>query len=110
MDAHEGSVSIGRWRLSNFHFVDDIAVNAEEKEEGDFLVDRLDRTTTRYKMETGPDKVGMMTNIRNDIKREVKIKVQWLESVVNVKYLGSIMSHEGSKPDILSRQQQLFLN
>ena len=38
---------------SNFRFVDDIVVNAEE--EAGVLVDRLGTTTTRYKMEIGPD-------------------------------------------------------
>ena len=37
-------------------------VNAEEGEEAGVLVDRLDRTTTRYKMEIGPDKTKVMTN------------------------------------------------
>ena len=37
-------------------------VNAEEEEEAGVLVDRLDRTTTRYKMEIGPDKTKVMTN------------------------------------------------
>ena len=33
----------------NFRFAEDIVVNAEEEEEAGVLVDRLDRTTTRYK-------------------------------------------------------------
>ena len=51
----EGSVSIGGRLITNFRFADDIVVNAEEKEAG-VLVDRLVTTTTRYKMEIGPDK------------------------------------------------------
>ena len=47
---------IGGRLITNSRFVDDIVVNAEEEEEAGVLVDRLDTTTTRYKMEIGPDK------------------------------------------------------
>ena len=45
---------------SNFRFAADIVVNTEEEEEEEeeeagVLVDRLDTTTTRYKMEIRPD-------------------------------------------------------
>ena len=56
LDGHEGSVSIGGRLITNFRFADDIVVNAEEEEKAGILVDRLDRTTIRYKMEIGPDK------------------------------------------------------
>ena len=41
LDDHEGSVSIGGRLITNFHFVDDIVVNAEEEEEAGVLVDVL---------------------------------------------------------------------
>ena len=41
--------------ITNFRFADDIVANAEEEKEAGVLVDRLDTTTTRYKMEIGPD-------------------------------------------------------
>ena len=50
LDDHEGSVSIGGRLITYFRFADDIAVNAEEEEAAGVLVDRLDRTTTRYKV------------------------------------------------------------
>ena len=40
----------------NFRFADGKVVNAEAEEEAGVLVDRLDTTTTRNKMEIGPDK------------------------------------------------------
>ena len=95
LDNHEGSVSI-RGRLStNFRFADDTVVNAEEEEEAGVLVDRLD--TTRYKVKIGPDKTKVMTNNQNGFQREIKIKGQRLE-VENFKYLGAIISNEGSNP------------
>ena len=93
LDDHEGSVSIGGRLITNFRFVDDIVVNAEEEEEAGVLIDRLDRTTTRYKMEIGPDKTKMMTNNPNGFQREIKIKGQRLEEVENFKYLGALISN-----------------
>ena len=106
LDDHEGSVSIGGRLITNFRFADDIVVNAEEEEEAGVLIDRLDRTTTRYKMEIGPDKTKVMTNNPNGFQTEIKIKGQRLEEVENFKYLGAIISNEGSKPEILSRIAQ----
>ena len=103
LDVHESSISIGGWLITNFRFADDIVVNAEEKEEAGVLVDRLDTTTTRYKMEIGRDKIKVMTNNPNGFQREIKIKSQRLEKVEDVKCLGVIISNEESKHEILSR-------
>ena len=103
LDGRESSVSIGGRLINNFLFADDIVVNTEEEEEAGVLIDRLDTITTRHKMEIGPDKTKLMTNNPNDFQREIKIKGQRLEEVENFKYLGEIISKEGSKPEILSR-------
>ena len=102
LDDHEGSVSIGGRLITNFRFADDIVVNAEEEEEAGVLIDRIDRTTTRYKMEIGPDKTKVMTNNPNGFQREIKIKGQRLEEVENFKYLGQ----SSQNPKILSRIAQ----
>ena len=84
-----------------------------EEIEGKYYCDTkllFDRTTTRYKMEIVPDKTKVMTNNPNGFQREIKIKGQRLEEVENFKYLGTIISNEGSKPEILSRIAQLFLD
>ena len=47
-----------------------------------------------------------MTNNPNGFQREIKIKGQRLEEVENFKYLGAIISNEGSKPEIFSRIAQ----
>ena len=78
LDDHEGSVSIGGRLITNLRFADDIVVNAEEEEEAGVLVDRLDRTTTRYKMEIGPDKTKVMTNNQNGFQRDIVTK--WTKS------------------------------
>ena len=54
-------------------------------------------------MEIGPDKTKVMTNNPHGFQREIKMKGQRLEEVKNFKYLGAIISNEGSKSEILSR-------
>ena len=102
LDDHEGSVSIGGRLITNFRFADDFVVNAEEEEEAAVLI----QPTTKYKMEIGPDKIKMMTNNKNGFQREIKIKGQRLEEVGNFKYLGAIISNEGSKPETVSMKAQ----
>ena len=106
LDDHEGSVSIGGRLITYFRFADDIVVNAEEKEETGVLVARLNTTTTGYKIEIRQDKTKVMTNNPNGFQREIKIIDQRLEEVENFRYLGAIISNEGSKPEILSRIAQ----
>ena len=106
LDDHEGSVSIGGRLIANFRFADDIVVNAEGEEEAGALVDRLDRITTRHKMEIGPDKTKVMTNNPNGLQREIKINGQRVEEVENFKFFGAIISNEGSTHEILSRTAQ----
>ena len=105
LDDHEGSVSIGGRLITNFRFADDIVVNAEEEGEADVLVDPLDTTTTRYKMEIGSDKTKVMINNPYGFQREIKLKGQRSrqESVEKFKNLGPIISNEVSNPVILSR-------
>ena len=47
-----------------------------------------------------------MTNNTSCIKREIKVYEQKLETVTSFKYLRSVITDEGSKPDILSRVAQ----
>ena len=56
-------------------------------------------------MEIGPDKTKVTTN-NPKASKEIKIKGQRLEDVEIFKYLGAIISNEGSKPEILSRIDQ----
>ena len=48
----------------------------------------------------------MMTNNTSAIKKEIKVHGQKLEKVTSFKYLGSTVSDEGSKPEILSEIAQ----
>ena len=46
----------------------------------------------------------MMTNSTSGINAEIKMNGQKLETVTSFKYLGSVITDEGSKPEILSKQ------
>ena len=54
-------------------------------------------------MEISAEKTKLMTNNTSGINTEIKVKGQRLETVTSFKYLGSVITNEGSKPEILSR-------
>ena len=70
------------------------------------LFESLDKICTRYKMEISAEKTNLMTNSAKDMKREIKVKGQKLGTVTCFKYLGAVVSDEGSKPKVLSRIDQ----
>ena len=47
-----------------------------------------------------------MTNNTSGINKEIKVNRQKLETATSFKKLGSVVSDDGSKPDILSRIAQ----
>ena len=56
LEEHDGKVSIGGRNITNLRFADDTDVLAEEEWELDALVERLVKTSTRYKMEISAEK------------------------------------------------------
>ena len=102
LEDHDGKVSIGSRNITNLRFADDIDALAEEELELEALVESLDKTCTRYKMEISAEK----TNSANGIQREIKVKGQKLGTVTSFKYLGAVVSDDGSKPEVLSRIAQ----
>ena len=58
-------------------------------------------------METSAEKTELMTNNTSGINTEIKVNGQKLETVTSFKYLGSVITDEGSKPEILSRIAQM---
>ena len=57
-------------------------------------------------MEISVEKTKLMTNNTSGINTEVKVNGQKLETVTSFKYQGSVITDEGSKPEILSRTAQ----
>ena len=57
-------------------------------------------------MEISAEKTKLMTNNTSGINTEIKVNGQKLETVTGFKYLGSVITDEGSKLEILSRIAQ----
>ena len=70
------------------------------------LVERLDKASIAYGMEISAEKAKLMTNNTSGINTEIKVNGQKLETVTRFKYLGLVITNEGSKPEILSRVAQ----
>ena len=104
LEEHVGRVSIGGGSFTNLRFADDTDALAEEKHELDALVESVDNTCTRYQMEeTSAEKTELITNSTNGIQTEIKVKGQKLGTAKSFKYLGTVVSDDDSKPEILSR-------
>ena len=106
LEEHDGNVSIGGRNITNLRFADGIDALAEEEQEIEALVESLDKTCTRYKMEISAEKTNVMTNGANGIQREIKVKGQVLGTVTSFKYLGAVVSNGCFKPEVLSRIAQ----
>ena len=77
--------------ITNLRFADDIDSLAGKEEELANLVERLDKVSTAYGMEISAKKTKLTTNNTSSI---------------NIKYLGSVITDEGSKSEILFRIAQ----
>ena len=106
VEDHEGTVTIGGRTITNLRFADDIDDLAGEEEELSNSVERLDKASTACGMEISAEKTKLMTNNASCINTEIKVNGQKLETVTSFKYQGSVITDEGSKPEILSRISQ----
>ena len=57
-------------------------------------------------MEISAEKTNLMTNNTSGINTEIQANGQKLVTVTSFKYLGSLITDEGFKPEILSRMAQ----
>ena len=105
LEDHEGIVSIGGRTVINLCFADDINGSAGEEELAK-LVECINKASTAYAMEISVEKTKLMTNNTSGINTEFKLNSQKLETVTSFKYLGSVISDKGFKPDTLSRIEQ----
>ena len=111
LEDHEGTVSIGCRTITNLRFADDIDGLAGEEEAGEEeelanLVERLDKASIASGVEISAEKTKLMTNITSGINTEINVNGQTLYTVTSFKYLGSVVTDESTKPEILSRIAQ----
>ena len=71
-----------------------------------FTYERLDKASTAYGIEISVEKTKLITNNTSGINTKIKVNGQKLETVTSFKHLGSVITDEGSKPEILSRIAQ----
>ena len=102
LEDHEGTVSTRGRTTTNLRFADDIDGLAGEEEELAKLIERLYKASTAYGMKISAKKTKLMTNNTSGINTEIKVNGQRLETVTSFKYLSSLVTDEGSKPEILS--------
>ena len=106
LEDHAGTLGIRGRTITNLRFADDIDGLAGEEEELQKLVECLDKASTAYGMEISAEKTKLMTDNTIGINTEIQVSGQKLETVTSLKYLDSVITDEGSKPEILSRIAQ----
>ena len=70
LEEHDGKGSVRGRYITNMRFADAIDTVAEEEQELEALVESLDKTSTKFKMEISAEKTKLMTNSANGIQRE----------------------------------------
>ena len=106
LEDNDITVSNGGRTITNLRFADDINGLAGEEKELANLVERLDKASTAYGIKISAEKTRLITNNASGINTKIKVNGQKLETVTSFKYLGSVITDEGSKPDVLSRIAQ----
>ena len=106
LEDHEGTVTIGGRTITSLRFADGIDGLAGQEEELAKLVERLDKASTAYGIESSAKKTKLIANNTSGISTEIKVNVQKLETVTSFKYLGSVITDEEFSPGILSRIAQ----
>ena len=106
LEEHDWKVSVGGRNITNLRFANDTDALPEEEQELDAVVESLDKTCTRYKMEISAEKTKLTTNSVDVIQREINVKGQKLGTVTSCKYLGAIVSDDGSKQEVLAKIEQ----
>ena len=71
------------------------------------LRNHLEEASTAYGMQISAEKTQLMTNNTNGISTDITIDNKKLETARSFKYLGAIVSDEGSKPEVLLRIAQI---
>ena len=70
------------------------------------MVNHLEEASTAYGMQISAEKTRLMANNTNGISTHITIDNKKLETVCSFRYLGAIVSDDGSKPEVLSRIAQ----
>ena len=69
-------------------------------------MDRLDKTSAAFGIANSAEKTKLMTNNANGVSIDIRINGEKLDEVDSFKYLGAVVTDQGSKPEVLSRIAQ----
>ena len=92
LEDHEGTVNTRGRTITNLRFADDIDGLDGQEQELIKLIYHLEAASI------GVEKTQPMTNNTNGISTDITIDYKELETIRNFKYLGAIVTEEGSKP------------
>ena len=106
LEDHGGTVNIEGRTITNLRFADDIDGLAGEEEELANIAERLDKTSTAYGVEISAKQTKLITKSISGMNKEIKVNGQKLGTVTSFKYLGLVITDEGSKPERLFRIAQ----
>ena len=102
---HAGKRSGGR-NITNLRFADDIDGLANSEHDLFKLTESINEASKRYGMEINGEKTKIMTNNPDGFQKSMTLNNVTVEVVNKFKYLGSIISDKGSKPEIIARIAQ----
>ena len=109
LENHESTITINGGPIKKLRFADDIDGLAGSENELADLISRLDRSSRAYGMLISVKKEKAKDHGKynpNGLSKEIKLNNTTLEAVNQFKYLGSIITHEGSRAEVRSRTSQ----
>ena len=106
LEDHERTVSIGGKTITNLRFADHIDDLAGQEQELAKLVNHLEEASTAYGMQISAEKTQLMRNTTNGTSTRITIDNKKLRTICTFKYLGAVVSDDGSKPEVLPRVAQ----
>ena len=106
LEDHEITVSIGGKTITNLSFADHIDDLAGQEQELAKLINHLEEASAAYGMQISAEKTHLMRNTTNGISTGITIDNKKLRTICTFKYLGAVVSDEGSKPEVLPRVAQ----
>ena len=104
LEGHESTVSISGRTVSNLCFADDIDGPVGSEAELAELIRKLNQSCSAFGMEISAEKTKIMSNTHaNEVQNDIIVNGSSLQHVNQFIYLGSLVTDNGSKSEILSR-------
>ena len=103
---HKRTVSTRGRTITNLCFTDDIDGLSGQEQELAKLASHLEEASISCGMQISAKKTQLVRNNTNGIITDITIDNKKLGTIRSFRYLGAIVSDEGSKPEVLSRIAQ----